>query len=102
MPERVEVVPEDLRMSADTVDAHADAVRSGHFAADSRIEAAHAGIPAAAVAALSTTVTKWQADTTAIFGRMVGHADGLRTGAAGYIHTDEASGQRIDGVDLGL
>jgi hypothetical protein len=102
MPERVEVVPEDLRMSADTVDAHADAIRAGHFAADSRIEAAHAGIPAAAAVALSTTVTKWQADTTAILGRMVGHADGLRGGAAAYVETDEGAGQQINGVDLGL
>jgi hypothetical protein len=102
MPERVEVVPDDLRMSADTVDAHADAVRTGHFEADGRIEAAHTGIPAASVGALSAAVTKWQADTTAMFGRMVDHADGMRSGAAAYTETDDASGQRISGVDLDL
>lgn len=109
MPKYVEVKPEDLHVSAATIDAHADCVRARHFEADGRIEAAQAGIPAASVAALTGAVTKWQADTTQMFGRMVDHANGLRAGAAAYIQTDLASGtslsraeQRIGELDLGL
>ncbi|MDT5245330.1 MAG: hypothetical protein QOD36_2706 [Mycobacterium sp.] len=109
MPKHVEVKPEDLHVSAGTVDAHADIVRARHVEADARMEAAQAGIPAGAVAALSSAVTKWQGDTTAIFGRMVDHAHGMRTGAVAYAQTDESSRtdlkhaeQQIGEVDLGL
>lgn len=108
MPKHVEVVPEDLCVSAATVDAHADAVRLGHFEADGRIEGAQTGIPAASIGALTATVTKWQADTTAIFGRMVEHAHAMRSGAAAYVQTDEASRdavnrteREISDIDLG-
>ncbi|MEH3138795.1 MAG: hypothetical protein PGN37_01185 [Mycobacterium kyogaense] len=109
MPARVQVVPEDLHVSAATVDTHADAVKARHFAADARIEGAQKGVPAASVAALSGAVTKWQADTTAIFGQMVDHAHGLRTGAAAYVEADHSGAtqvqradQQISDVDLGL
>jgi uncharacterized protein YukE len=109
MPKHVEVTPDDLHLSATTVDAHADTVRARHFEADGRMEAAQAGVPAAAVSALSSAVTKWQGDTTAIFGRMVDHAHGMRAGALAYAQTDESSRadlehaeQRIPVVDLGL
>ena len=58
---------------------------------------------------IGSAVTKWQADTTTIFSRMIGHADGLRVGAASYQQADEASAGRVDGaarrigdLDLGL
>jgi len=73
------------------------------------MEAAQAGIPAASVAALSSTVTKWQGDTTAIFSRMVEHAHGMRRGAVAYVQTDQSAEtdlkhaeQQIGEVDLGL
>jgi hypothetical protein len=54
-------------------------------------------------------VTKWQADTTTMFGRMVDHAHGLRTGAVQYIETDQSAGsdieqaeRQISDIDLGL
>jgi uncharacterized protein YukE len=109
VPKHVEVKPEDLHISAATVDAHADTVRARHFDADGRMEAAQAGIPAASVAALSSTVTKWQGNTTTIFGRMVEHAHGMRRGAVAYVRTDQSAEtdlkhaeQQIGEVDLGL
>jgi hypothetical protein len=106
---RVEVEPEDLHVSAATVDAHADAVRTRHFEADARVEASQRGVPAASVAALGEAVTKWQIDTTVMFGRMIDHAHGLRSGATAYTQTDDVSGEalnrserRISDVDLGL
>ena len=80
MPGRVRVIPEDLHMSAATVDAHADDVQVRHATANGRIESAQKGLPATTAAALSTAVTKWHADTAALFGRMVDHSVGLRAG----------------------
>ncbi|MGB5113097.1 MAG: hypothetical protein WBO08_16375 [Mycobacterium sp.] len=57
MPEQVMVIPEDLQVSAGTVDAHADNVRAQHFAADSRLEAAQPGVPMGSAAALGAAVT---------------------------------------------
>jgi hypothetical protein len=96
-------------MSAGTVDAHADELRSRHFTADGRIEAAQPGLTAGASAALNEAVGKWQADTSAMFGRMVAHAEGLRCGAAAYVQVDDsetheikAAAQQVESPDLGL
>lgn len=109
VPEHVRVTPEDLQVSAGTVDTHADNVRAQHFAADSRMEAAQPGLPMGSAAALGAAVTKWQADTTTMFGRMIDHAHGLRTGAVKYIEADQSAGtdinqadQQIRDIDLGL
>lgn len=56
------------------------------------MEAAQPGMPMGSAAALGAAVTKWQADTTAMFGSMVDHAHGLRTGAARYIQADQSAG----------
>jgi uncharacterized protein YukE len=109
MPEHVKVTPEDLHVSAGTVDTHADNVRAQHFAADGRMEAAQPGMPMGSAAALGAAVTKWQAETNTMFGRMVDHAHGLRTGAAKYEETDRSAGsdieqaeRQIGDVELGL
>jgi uncharacterized protein YukE len=99
VPEEVRVTPEDLHVSAATVDGHADSMKARHFEADGRMEAAQPGMPAGSAAALTGAVAKWQADTTAIFGRMVDHSDGLRTGAAAYTQTDH---EAASDLDLGL
>jgi len=109
VPGWVRVVPDDLHLSAATVDVHADEVQLKHATADGRIEAAQVGLPAASAAALNTKVTKWQADTAALFGRMVDHSTGLRAGASIYQQTDhkganeiEAAGAAISPDDMGL
>lgn len=109
MSEPIRVVPEDLHLSAATVDTHADHLQVKHATADSRIEAAQRGLPAGSAASLGTAVAKWQADTTALFGRMVDHSTGLRAGAAGYQETDQDSASEIDAAaaainpdDMGL
>lgn len=105
----VRVVPEDLQVSAATVDAHADTVRTQHATADCRIEGAQKGLPAGSAAALATAVAKWQADSTAMVGRMASDSTGLRSGAAAYTAADsdaaaavEAAGNRIRPEDMGL
>lgn len=108
MPE-VRVVPEDLQVSAATVDAHADSVRIKHAAADGRIESAQKGLPAGSASALGAAVAKWQTDSTAMVGRMIADSDGLRSGAASYTAADadaaaavETAGNRIRPEDMGL
>ena len=73
------------------------------------IDAAQRGVPLSSSAALSTAVTKWQAQTTAIFGRMADHSDGLRAGASAYQQADtdsgaaiDTAGERMTELDLGL
>lgn len=95
MPKNVHVVPEDLHLSAATVDMHADSVRVLHASADYRIEGAQRGLPAGSAAMLIGTVARWQADSTAIFARMVDHSTGLRTSAAAYVSTDTQSGAAV-------
>lgn len=107
MPKAVRVAPEDLMTSASTVDAHADTMRSAHATAQANIEAAHIGVPGGAAVALTAAVTKWQADSTAMFAQLVGHAEALRDGARVYVQVDEHGAAAIDSagndiVDLGL
>jgi uncharacterized protein YukE len=109
VPKHVSVTTDDLRVSAATVDAHADDVQAKHLSADSRVEAAQRGVPTGSAAALGSAVTKWQADTSKLFGRMIDHADGLRAGAAAYQMTDSNSASEIENagratpeLDLGL
>ena len=88
MPEPVHVVAEDLQISAATLDVHADDLWTRHATADGRIESAQRGVPAGSVVALMSAVAKWQGDSSALFGRLVDHGDGLRAGAAAYLQTD--------------
>lgn len=102
VPGWVRVIPEDLHMSAATVDAHADDVQVRHATANGRIESAQKGLPATTAAALGTAVTKWHADTAAMFGRMVDHSVGLRAGAAGYQQVDDGAAAEIDAVGAAI
>jgi uncharacterized protein YukE len=109
MPDWLRVVPEDLHVSAATVDVHADDVQVRHSTADGRIEAAQVGLPTGSAAALSSAVAKWQVNTTALFGRMVDHSAGLRAGATLYQQTDtdgeseiETAAAAISPDDMGL
>lgn len=70
MPE-LRVSPEDLQVSAATVDVHAGTVRTRHAAADGQIEGAQRGMPAGAAVALGAAVTKWQTDTAALASRLL-------------------------------
>lgn len=102
MPAPLSVIPEDLQLSAATVDVHADTVKARHIAADGRIEAAHRGLPMGSAAALSTAVGKWQADSATLFGRLVGHGCDLRAGAGAYLCTDRDSGSAIAAVGASI
>ncbi|WP_029116239.1 hypothetical protein [Mycobacterium sp. URHB0044] len=101
------VNPEDLHVSASTVDMHADDMWTNHGLADGRLEEAQGGLPAGAVVALGAAVSKWQADSVHLFRGLVGHSDRLRTAAGEYTCTDEhgsteiaKAGEQI--IDLGL
>ena len=109
MPEEVRVTPEDLHLSAATVDVYADNMHARHFEADGRMEAAQPGLPAGSAAALTGAVAKWQGDTSAMFGRMIDHSHGLRSGAAAYLQVDDdtttditRAEQAVSDLDLGL
>lgn len=103
------VVTEDLQVSAATVDVHADGMRARHATADGKIESSQGGLPAGAATAVGTAVAKWQADTSALYGQLVGHSHGLRSGATAYHVADEhgaaevdAAGRAASEIDLGL
>ncbi|MFV9632783.1 hypothetical protein [Mycobacterium neumannii] len=109
MPKAVQVTPEDLMVSASTVDAHADGMWLQHGTATGRIESAQKGVPTGSTMALTGAVSKWEADSTALFGRLVEHSQALRAGAAAYEQTDAqnaenltATGDQMNVVDLGL
>lgn len=109
MPRSVQVVPEDLLVSAFTVDAHADGMWAKHSAADCRIEAAQVGVPTGSALVLSAAAVKWQTDSTALFGRLVEHSQAMRAGALAYEQTDQqsavgitAAGEQMTDLDLGL
>jgi uncharacterized protein YukE len=109
VPDGVRVTPEDLHVSAATVDMHADTMHARHFEADDRMESAQPGMPMGSAAALTAAVAKWQADTSAMFGRMIDHSHGLRTGATAYQRVDDEAAadvsraeHAVSGLDLGL
>jgi hypothetical protein len=109
MPQPLQVVTDDLAVSAATVDTHADRMRATHAAADEQIEGACSGVPAGGAVALGAALSKWQADTSALYGQLVGHGHGLRSGAQAYTSVDgsaateiDTAGQRMPVPDLGL
>jgi hypothetical protein len=102
VPDEVRVTPQDLHVSAATVDVHADDMHARHFEADGRMEAAQAGLPTGSAAALTDALVKWQADTSAMFGRMIDHSDGLRTGAAAYLRVDDDAATDINSAEQAL
>jgi hypothetical protein len=109
MAEPLRVVSEHLHVSAATVDAHADSMRARHVVSDGRIESSQPGLPASAALAMSAAVSKWQAEGSALYGQLVDHGHGLRSGAAAYHLTDqqsaaevEAAGRKAAELNLGL
>jgi hypothetical protein len=95
MSESLRVVPEDLHLSASTVDMHADDMRTKHGTADGRVEESMVGLPAGAAAALGAKLTEWQAATGVLYGDMAGHSDGLRMGAMNYSQNDQTGAENI-------
>ena len=67
--------------------------RSGH-----RNEA----YPRAPAVALGAAVTKWQADTSALYEQLVGHSHGLRSGAAAYQVADDSGATAVDAAGDGI
>jgi uncharacterized protein YukE len=109
MPKPLRVISEELHLSAATVDVHADGMRTRHATSDGQIESSQPGLPAGAAVAVSAAVSKWQADTSTLYEQLVGHGDGLRSGAAAYHEADQqgaaeidAAGQKAAELDLGL
>jgi uncharacterized protein YukE len=109
VPEWIRVDPDELHVSAAKVDVYADELHLSHTAANGRIEAAQVGVPTGSAVALSAAVSKWQMDTTVLFGNLVEHSEALRGAAAGYVGTDEdkaadigAVGDQVSTLDLGL
>ena len=98
MPRPIRVVPEDLHASAAKVDNHAEELEARHAAADGRIEAAQAGVPAASVAALTAATTKWQADSAVLFTNLTDHSEGLRGAAVSYVSTEQQNTSEVTSV----
>ena len=102
MGQPLRVVTEDLRVSAATVDVHADDLRARHAAADGKIGSSQRGLPAGSAVALGAAVTKWQADTSALYEQLVGHSHGLRSGAAAYQVADDSGATAVDAAGDGI
>jgi uncharacterized protein YukE len=96
--EPIRVVPEDLRVSACTVESDAEELQVRRTSAAARIEAANAGVPAGAAAALSAAVAKWRMDTDRHFSALSDHSTGLGRSAAAYRKTEEGNARSVTSV----
>lgn len=90
MGDELRVDPTKVSAAADRIDAAAEGLRAAHAAVGDRITAAAAGWVGTSAAALSGAGTRWQEQSAAHYGDLVGLAGNYRTGAASYVHTDEA------------
>ena len=98
MAQPIRVVPEDLDASAGAVHGHADELQLRRTAASGRIEAAQAGVPAGAAAALSAAVAKWRVDTDRHFSALTDHGKGLGLSAAAYRKTEDGNADSVAAV----
>ncbi|MGH3678204.1 MAG: hypothetical protein ACRDU5_21220 [Mycobacterium sp.] len=95
MSGRIRANPEDLKVCAIRVDGHAEEVQLGHAAADGRIEAAQAGLPAASAAAMTSKGARWQETTAVLHARLSGHGVAFHGSAEAYAMTE---GHNADAV----
>lgn len=89
MGDELRVDPVKVSAAADRIDTAADGLRAAHGSVLERITAAAAGWVGTSAAALSGAATRWQEQSAARYGELVGLAGDYRSAAASYVDTDE-------------
>lgn len=104
MGDELRVDPTKVSAAADRIDAAAEELRAAHAAVGDRITAAAAGWVGTSAAAFSGAGTRWQEQSAALYGELVGLAGDYRTGAASYVDTDEggAADMHAAAVAMGI
>jgi hypothetical protein len=99
--EPLNVDPNELRMAADRLDAHADEFLNDHQSTHARAGQVRLGSGLAA-AALPEMLAGWEADGVR-FGQHFGiHAEGHREAATRYVRTDTDNADEIGNAGSGL
>lgn len=91
----MDVVSEDLLLSAAAVDSYTTDFWDAQALAGSRVDSAVPYLPNLAAAALAAKTAEWQAATAALTERLNDNAVALRTSGVGYDCADEANAQVI-------
>ena len=87
--------PEALAGAAQQVQGQAEDVQFGHAAADSRIEAAQAGLVGLSSVSLQAKLAQWWETSQALYTRIYGHSAGLGMCASGFAESEEMRAQAL-------
>jgi uncharacterized protein YukE len=87
--------PEALAAAAQQVQGHAEDVQFGHASADSRIEAAQAGLVGLSSVSLQAKLAQWWVKSEALYTRIYGHSAGLGMCASGFAESEEIRAQAL-------
>ena len=94
----IQVVPEDLHLSATLVEGHAQDVQLGHASADAELDSAQVGLVGLSAAAIAAKATKWRAVTQALCGRLAEHSAAFHGSSTGYQSMEDHNGGAITRV----
>lgn len=95
MTDPLQVVPEQLHLSANAVDGHLEQHRAAHRAADSKIAGAASGLVGVAASALSAKSTDLQAKSLHVSNELTHFRDCFDKCGYAFTTTDEESKVRI-------
>ncbi|KRQ27499.1 MULTISPECIES: type VII secretion target [Mycobacteriaceae] len=99
--EPLNVDPDELRLTADHLDAHASEFLSSHQGTHARAGQVQLGSGLAA-AALPEMLAGWEADGTRFGQHFSAHAEGHKTAAVKYVRTDTGNASGITDAGSGL
>jgi hypothetical protein len=94
----IQVVPEDLHLSARFIECHAKDIEAQHGAAHAEIESALPGLVGISAAAIAEKAVEWQGVTQAMCLRLSGHGAAFTTSAVGYQTTDDHNATEISRI----
>ncbi|WP_100492567.1 WXG100 family type VII secretion target [Mycobacteroides abscessus] len=95
MSDPLQVVPEQLHLSANAVDGHMEQHRAAHRAADAKIADAASGLVGVAASALAAKSTDLQAKSLDVTNELTHFRDALDKCGYAFTTTDEESKIRI-------
>ena len=90
--------PEALAAAAQEMQGHAEDVQFGHAAADSRIEAAQAGMVGLSSVSIETKLAQWWEKSQALYTQIYGHSAGLGMCASGFAESEQARAQALQNI----
>jgi hypothetical protein len=94
----IQVVPEDLHLSARFVNCHAADIQAQHAAAHAEIEGAQPGLVGLSAVAIAEKAAEWQGITQAFCARLADQSAAFSTSALAYRSTDGRNAEDIGAV----